>query len=232
MPRSLEPLRVFVDPVDEIPKQVTSGRWLPPMLALAMISAISGLVIALRFDAAAAVIPAMEASGELAKASEREIADAVQTAYRTGIVASIAKGLVLVPVSILFLGFALKLTAALIGRKGSWKAFLTAAAVGLMPLLVYQFLRGILALRLVEIPPSGLGKILPTAPVIQGPGILPKIVPVLDFFNLWCAALLGLGFSAATDWKAWKGVAVGMLLYLAYAGVVLIGISGIGVGKP
>jgi hypothetical protein len=62
------------------------------------------------------------------------------------------------------------------------------------------------------------------------------VVQSLDFFNLWGALVLGLGFAAAVGMKQWKGAIFGVFLYVLYAGVFLIGLpalmAGAGPGGP
>jgi len=66
---------------------------------------------------------------------------------------------------------------------------------------------------------------------------MPALSPVaaraassLDFFALWSAALLGLGFSAASGLSRPRGLLVGLALYALYAGVFLVGLPGMGGG--
>jgi hypothetical protein len=101
------PLRSLLDPVGAIPKAVESRRWFFALSLGSIVTAASGAVLALRLDAARVVIPKMAMAGELAKASEREISEAIQQAQRIALVAGIAKGLLLMPLIVLALAVVL-----------------------------------------------------------------------------------------------------------------------------
>ncbi len=105
------PLRSLLDPVGAIPSAVAERRWLVPLLALALLTALAGAVVALKLDATRLVIPRMEAAGELAKASEREVAEAVEQAGRVALVAGVARGVLLSPLLVLLLAVSLKFAA-------------------------------------------------------------------------------------------------------------------------
>jgi hypothetical protein len=72
--------------------------------------------------------------------------------------------------------------------------------------------------------PSNLAAVWPSLSL--SPGAM-RVASMVDFFGLWSAALLGLGFSAATGLSRRRGLVVGLVLYALYAGVFVIGIPGI-----
>ena len=132
------PLRALLDPVGAIPPAVESRRWFGPLLLLALLTAGAGAAIALRLDASRTVIPQMAMAGDLAKASEREIGEAVQQAERVALVAGIAKGLLLMPLLVLFLAVALKISGWVIGRKTLFFELFTVAELAMLPVAVFH----------------------------------------------------------------------------------------------
>jgi hypothetical protein len=50
---------------------------------------------------------------------------------------------------------------------------------------------------------------------------LAGLLGAVDFFNVWAAALLGLGFAKGVQWSAPKGLAVGLFLYVMVAAVAV-----------
>ena len=68
---------------------------------------------------------------------------------------------------------------------------------------------------------AGLEKSYPKLHVLRG----------VDFFNLWSAGLLGLGFSAATGMSRGRALVFGFVLYVLFAGVVFVGVPGMMAAK-
>src|SRR5438132_1398594 len=101
--------RVLLDPVDGAPAAVESRRWFWPLFALAVAVSLSGAATAVRWDATPQVVRELTDEGELAKSSEREIREKVQTAERIRLVAGVAKGVFLMPLAVLALAVALKI---------------------------------------------------------------------------------------------------------------------------
>jgi len=56
------------------------------------------------------------------------------------------------------------------------------------------------------------------------------MVGLVDFFHVWSALLLGLGFAAATKRPRWFATSFGMLLYFLVIAAVTIGVPGLGDG--
>lgn len=228
------PFRALLDPVGAVPPLIQGRKWLIPLLVMAMATAASGTALALRLDASRIVIPKMQMTGELGKASEREISEQIEQTQRLGIVGGVAKGVFLVPLEILFLAIALKLTAWLIGRKALFADAFTVAAITMLPLAVYNVVLAVAAFSQVSLSPKMLTELVPTslaAVVTVGP-IAARALGTIDFFNLWAAALMGLGFASATQMKPWKGLLLGLFLYALFACAVFIGLPGLMAGAP
>jgi hypothetical protein len=59
-----------------------------------------------------------------------------------------------------------------------------------------------------------------------------KFLGAVDFFNLWAALLMGLGFASATQLKPSRGLALGLFLYLLFACVAFVGLPAMMAGGP
>jgi hypothetical protein len=221
------PLRAILDPVGAIPKAVESQRWFFALSLASIVTAASGAVLALRLDAARVVIPKMAMAGELAKASEREISEAIQQAQRIALVGGIAKGLLLMPLIVLLLGVVLKVAAWLIGRKALFISCFTAAALTMLPVAIFHLVEIVIAFSQAVLTPAALSALVPASPGFETSAKLATVLKTVDFFNLWAALVMGLGFAAASQWRPWKGALFGLLLYVLYAGVFLIGVPAI-----
>lgn len=227
------PLRALLDPVGAIPRAVASRRWVVALMLACLTSAASGAVIALKLDAARVVLPKLEAAGELMKASEREISEAIEQAQRIALVAGVAKGLLLTPLLVLALAVVLKIAAWLIGRKALFADTFTVAALTMLPLAVFHSLELLVALRQITLSPAMIAALLPTSAAALAPEASPKLARVLatvDLFNFWAALVMGLGFAVASKWQLWKGALFGLLLYVLFAGAFLIGLPGLAEG--
>lgn len=228
------PLRALLDPVGAVPPLVEGRRWLVPLLVMALATAASGTALALRLDASRLVIPRLELTGELAKASEREISEQIEQTQRVSIVTGVAKGVFVVPLEILFLAIALKVTAWLIGRKALFARAFTVAALTMLPLAVYHLVLAAAAFGQGSLSPKMVEALVPTslAAVLQASPVAARALAAVDFFNLWAALLMGLGFSAATQLAPWRGLLLGLFLYLLFACAVFIGLPGLMAGGP
>ena len=226
------PLRALVDPVGAVPRAVEGRRWFMPLLLVAVLTAAAGAAMALKLDASRTVIPQMAMTGQLAKASEREISEAVEQAERIALVAGIAKGLLLMPLLVLLLAVALKISAWLIGRKTLFFDLFTVAAVAMLPLAVFHAVEIVSALKLTVLTPRVAESLVPTslAALLDSGPKLTRLWTAIDVINLWVAALMGLGFATASKWSLWKGVLFGLTLYALYAAVVFIGLPGLSGG--
>lgn len=228
------PFRALLDPVGAVPPLVEGRRWLVPLLVMALATAASGTALALRLDASRLVIPKLQQTGELAKASEREISEQIEQTERVAIVVGVAKGVFLVPLEILFLGLALKIAAWLIGRKALFMRAFTVAAITMLPLAVYHLVLAASALSQGSLSPKMAAELVPTslAALVQASPVAARALGAVDFFNLWAALLMGLGFSSATQLTPWKGLLLGLVLYVLFACAVFIGLPGLMAGGP
>lgn len=218
-----------------MPRAVDQRRWVIPLIWLMVTGAAAGASFAQRLDAAKEVLPKMEEKGELAKASEREVSEEVEQTQRIALVLGVAKAVFGMPLWVLMIAIALKTLAWLLGRKSQFGALFTAASVALLPVALYYLLATVVALRQDVIAPAQAGKLTVSslAPLFAeaGPG-KARVLAAFDFFNLWSAGLLGLGFAAATKMSAWRGVWLALGLYALYAAAILVGLPGMmGGGK-
>jgi hypothetical protein len=235
----LVPLRTLIDPVGAVPLAVAGRRWLVALLLLSVLTAASGALVALRLDTSRLVLPKLEASGELMKASEREVSEKIDEAQRVALVAGVAKGVLVMPLVVLLLAVVLRLTAWLLARRALFADLFTVAAIALLPVALFHGLEALAALRLelitpamaTALVPSSLGALLGEP---SSPG-LARVYAAVDLVNVWAALLLGLGFAAASKWHPAKGAALGLFLYVLFAAAFLVGLPGLtppGGGPP
>jgi len=227
LPRAL--LTALIDPVVHVPKAVEGRRWLLPLVAVCAAVSFSGLAFASRLDASGAVLKKMEASGELAKASERELNEEVQQAQRVALVGGAAKGIFVMPLVVLLVAVALKVAAWLFGRKLLFAQAFTIAAVAFLPIAVFHVIYGFVALKQPVVTAAMAQDLVPSSLSVLAPPDAVKVARVLrqvDFFNVWSAVLLGLGLSAGTKLHPSRGLALGLVLYVMLSAVV-IGLPGL-----
>lgn len=114
----------------------TSRRWFVALaLAVSDLGRVGRRHLALKLDAARLVLPKLEAAGELMKASEREISEAIEQAQRVALVGGVAKGLLLTPLIVLALAGALEdCRLALSDDKALFAETFTVAALTMLPL--------------------------------------------------------------------------------------------------
>jgi len=224
------PLEAVIDPVGAIPRAIDERRWGAAVLLVAILTALSGVAVALKVDPSGPVLAKLAMTGELGKATEREVDEAIEQAQRVAIVASVAKGVFVVPLVVLLIAVALKITAWLTGKKAPFAACFTAAALSMLPVALFHLVELVSALRQSTLSPAMAEALVPTSLAALKPGAPPKWLRVygaLDVVNLWSALVLGLGFAAATKWKPWRGAALGVFLYVLFAGAFLIGLPGL-----
>ena len=222
--------RAYLDPVWAIPRAVEKRAWVVPLLWLMITAAGSGAAFASRLDASSQVLPQMAAAGDLAKASEREVNEEIEQSQRITLVAGVAKGLVGMPLAVLLIAIALKLVSWLMGKKALFGACFTTAAFAMLPIALFYLLSGVIALRQDVVVPAQAGKLMMSS--IQGlfePG-KGRALAAIDFFNLWSAGLLGLGFASSAKISAGKGLLLGLFLYVLFAAAVLVGLPGLAGG--
>lgn len=229
----LLPARTLVDPVASVPHAVSAHRWVWPLTLLVLASVLAGVAFALRWDAAPEVIRGLQAAGELGGMTEQDVLDKVRVAGRTRLVMGVAQGLFLMPLLVLLVAVALKLTGWLLGTSGKFKSLFTAASVGFLPVALSKL---ILALALLRQGPisekqaegllaSHLGAFLEVSPKLAG------AASAVDFFALWGVALLALGFSEATGMRKGRAMLLVVVLYALYVGVFLVGMPGMQGGR-
>jgi hypothetical protein len=204
------------------------------MVAAVATACFASLAHYLRWDSAGQVIGELTMTGALARSTESEIAEAIQTAERVSLIGGLAKAIFVTPLLMLLLAVALKLTAWLLNRAAPFARCFTAGALAFLPLSVGQLLLALVTLRqasvndrqMATLLPSNLAAVLPPL----GPG-MAHLATALDFFSLWSAALLGLGFAAASGMSRPRGVLVGFVLYAMYTGVFVVGLAGMQGGR-
>ncbi|MFP2925932.1 YIP1 family protein [Pyxidicoccus sp. 3LG] len=230
----VQPARVFVDPFEGTRAAVEARRWVWPLLILALCVSASGTLYSLRWDAAPDVIRELQATGEMNGLSEADLTDKIQTASRKALVGGIAKGVFVMPLMALLLACGLWVVGWLFDRPAPFERLMSVAALAMLPIALYHLIfticaaaqHSLTATRAAQLVPSNLGVILT--------GLSPKMMGVasaVDFFNLWSAGLMGLGFSAATGMSRGRAVILAVVLYAMYAGVVMIGMPAMGGGQ-
>lgn len=230
----VQPVRVFVDPFEGTRTAVEARRWVWPLLILALCVSASGTLFSLRWDAAPDVIRQLQNTGKLAGLSEADLTEQIQTASRKALVGGIAKGVFVMPMMALVLACVLWVVGWLFDRPAPFERLLTAAALALLPIALYHLIFTVCAAaqhtltqaRAAQLVPSHLGTVLK--------GLSPSMARVafaVDFFNLWSALLMGLGFSAATGMSRGRAVLLALVMYVMFAGVVMIGLPGMGGGR-
>jgi hypothetical protein len=229
------PLRTVLDPVGAVPRAVEARRWLTAVVLVSVLTALSGVAVGLRLDTSRSVLAGMATSGELAKASEREISESVEQSQRVALVVGVAKGLLLMPLIVLALGVVLKVAAWLLGRKALFAECFTAAALAMLPLAVFRGVELVAALNATVLTPAMAAALVPSALSAFQPGPTPgltRVLGALDVVNIWSSLVLGLGFAAATRWTPWRGALFGLLLYALFASAFLVGLPGLMAGGP
>lgn len=230
----MQPARVLVDPVDGVPDAVEARRWGLPLVVLMASVALAAVAWFLRWDAAGSVVQKLAMGGELMRATEVEIAEQIARAERMALVAGVAKGLFAMPLLVLMLAVAVKLTGWFIGRPAPFPKAFTTAAVALLPIALYYLLFSAVVLFQHSVSEQMRETLVPASLAQLIDAGSPKVARVLgavDFFNLWSAVLLGLGFSHASGMRRGRAIALGLVLYLMYAGVFLVGLPALSGGR-
>lgn len=227
----VQPVRVFIDPVEGTPAAVEARRWVWPLLILALCVSASGTLFSLRWDATPDVIRELQASGEMATISEADLSDKIQTTTRKALVGGIAKGVFVMPMVALLLAAILWVVSWLFDRPAHFEKLMSVAALALLPIALYHAVltlclaaqHTISVARVAQLVPAHLGTLLT--------GLSPKMARVastVDFFNLWSTGLLGLGFAAATGMPRNRALLLALALYVMFAGVMMVGLPGAG----
>jgi len=225
--------KVLTNPAEGVPAAIEARRALWPVVLLSLSTAFAGASFALRWNAAPSIIKGLEASGQLKGMPEADLLDQIQQAERLKLVTSIAGGLVLPALTVLGIAVALALLAWLLGKKGSFSAFFTAAAVGMLPLALARFLYGLVALVQTSLSEDRAATLLPSSLAFVIHAQSPKLMRLfssLDFFQLWAALLVGVGFAAVVGMRRRQGLLIGALLFVAQLGVFGIGLPALAGG--
>ncbi len=225
----LQPARAIFDPFDGPSTAVEARRWVWPLLFLVTAVSLSGAAFALRWNAAPTVTQQLQMSGELQNTSEQDLAQQIMTAKRVRLVAGVAQGAFAMPLVVLLFAVVLKLAGWLFGTPASFEKCFSAAALAMLPIALFHLILGASMLRqpalteaqLAQLVPSNLLAVAPRAPVA-----MQRLFAAVDFFKLWTAGLLGLGFAAASGMRRARAVLLGFTLYAMYVGVFAIGIAG------
>lgn len=223
-------VRVLLDPAVGVAAAVQRRRFKLALALLVVSVAGSGAAVAVRLDPTPAILSGLEAAGELATVSGREVSEKVVQARRLGIVAGVAQGLFGAPLAVLLGAVGLKLFAWLMARRLPFRAALSTVALAALPLAVGQLYRGAAALAQSQLTAGVVAELVPSslaALVQHAPPHLRPLLGAVDLFILWAAALLGLGYAAGTGLSRWRGLVAGFALYALFAAVFLIGLPGL-----
>jgi Yip1-like protein len=228
-----QPAKVLADPVDGMALAVENARFGLPMVAAVVTGSLAAVAHYLRFDSAGQVIGELAASGQLTHSTESEINEAILTAERVSLIGGLGKAIFVTPLLMLVLAVVLKLTAVFLERSAPFARCFTAGALASLPLSVGQLALALVTFGQSSVSERQMATLLPSSLAAVMPSLSPaaaRAASAADFFALWSAALLGLGFSAASGLSRARGLLVGLALYALYAGVFLIGVPGMGGG--
>jgi len=229
------PARAIVDPVDGISASVDSGSWFLPLLFLVIAVSFSGAAFALRWNATPMVTQQLQMTGELQNTTEQDLMQQVVTAQRIRLVTGVAQGVFAMPLLVLAVAAVLKFAGWLFGTSAPFVKCFSAASLSMLPVALLHLILGASYLRQVgltddqaqQLVPSNFGFLMPRASLTA-----QKILSSIDFFKLWSAALLGLGFAAASGMRRERAVLLGFALYGMFVAVFSIGIPGLRGGTP
>ena len=218
--------QVLTNPAEGVPAAIEVRRPLWPVVLLSLATAFAGASFAVRWNAAPAIIQKLDASGQLKGMPEADLADQIQQAERLRLVTGIAGGLVLPALMVLGIAVALAVLAWLLGKKGTFQAFFTAAAVGMLPIALSKLLYGLVALVQSSLSEDRAATLVPSSLAIlhvHSPKLM-RILSGIDFFHIWAALLIGIGFAAVVGMRRRQGLLVGASLFLAQLCVFGLGI--------
>lgn len=229
-----QPARVLVDPIDGMGVAIEARRWVWPLVLLCLCVCLSGSAFALRWQAAPAVVQKLQSSGALSRYSESELADEIQTASRKALVGGIAKGVFVMPLTVLLLAAVLWFTGWLFGARAAFGKMMSVAAIAMLPIALYHLIFAVCALAQHTMTEAQVATLVPSNLAVLR-GLSPKLHPVLaalDFFHLWSVALMGLGFASATGMRRGRALLLVGVLYAMYVGVFHVGLPAITDGRP
>jgi hypothetical protein len=231
LPRSL------TDPLEGVPAAVQTRRFLWPLLLLMAASAFAGAAFALRWDPTPSILRQLEGAGQLKGMPEAELTEQITTAGRLKLLTGIAGGVFGSPLVVLGIAVVLALVGWLLGRKTPFVALFTVAAVGMLPVALERTLWGTVAFWQLSLTEERAKHLLPgsVGAFVHGAGPkLMRLLDSLDFFHLWAAMLIGIGFAAATGLSRRTGLWLGLLLFVLFVAAFGVGIPGLmaGSGPP
>jgi hypothetical protein len=226
--------KVLTNPAEGVPAAVEARKALWPVVFLCLATAFGGAAFALRWNAAPSIVKGLEMSGQLKGMPEADLADQIQQAQRLKLVTAIAGGLVTPVLVVLGIAIALSLLAWLLGKKGPFNGFFAAAAVGMLPVALARFLYGLVALVQTSLSEDRAATLLPSSLAFvfhpQSPKLM-RLFSSLDFFQLWAALLIGVGFAAVVGMRRRQGLVVGAALFVVQLCVFGLGLPGLGGGR-
>jgi len=243
----VESVSVLFDPVGRLPRAVESTRWVLPLVLTMVMTALASAAVGFRVDASRVVIPKLAESGELAKASEREVNEQVEQAQRVAIVAGVSKGLFVVPMIALLGGVALWFWSWLLAGKATFVRSFTVICLALWPFCCAETVTLASALRQTslsprmakELVPSSLAALVAPPVPVEAAGPPSKTVTsprawkangprdllgLVDFFHVWASMLVGLGLAAAAGLSRRTAVPAGMIAYFVVLAATAVGL--------
>jgi hypothetical protein len=226
------PLALLFAPDRGMERQARVGRALWYLLFAWLCSLLLGAVLAVRVDATGSTLRAMEAAGQLQGMSDRQLAEETRNAERIFQVASVARGVVWVPLE---LGLGCLAVVALVwffrGRiKGS--AVAPVAAATLLPEALANLADAVTAFRHETLPPEGAALAPRTLNAILAlagqalPASWTKLGNALDFFSLWAAVMMGYGIAAVGRVPARTAVAGTLVAWVCYRLLTQVAMGG------
>lgn len=227
----VQPAKVLIDPVDAVPVAIEGRRWVVPLLALMVLTALSGAAFALKLDPSLEVISQLELTGQLKAMPEAEVVEKITMAQRLALVTGVAKGLFAMPFFVLLLAAALKFAAWLFDRPVKFGQAFTVSALSFLPVALFHGIFALAAFASRGVARGDEGALVPSSLAALGLSAGPKLerlLPAIDFFNLWAVGLLGLGFAAASGMKRRCALAWVVFMYALFVGVTTLGIGTMG----
>lgn len=230
--RSPSPLALLFAPDRAMERHAKVGRARWFFLFAWLCSILLAGAVAYRVDARSSTLRKLEMSGQLQSMSDRQIADETRSAERVSMVATIAKGVVGVPVE---LGLTCASIVALCwffrGRVRG-RAVLPVAATTLTPVAIANLVDAVTAFRHTALPPEGV----PLAPrslsaislILDRPLMDPwlKLGNALDVFSLWSAVMLGYGVAAVGQIPRRTAILGTLIAWVCYRLLTKVAIAG------
>jgi hypothetical protein len=229
MVRVLEPAGALFDPIGRLAPILQSGRWVWSVVLLACAVSLSGASVASRWDATPSIIRELQISGGLQNSTEQELAQKITTAERVRLVGAVAQGVFIAPLAVLLLAALLKLAGWLFQTPVAFAKCFSTAALALLPVAAFHFILGAAALRQPGLVDAQIASLVPShlgAAIQTSSPLAEKLLSAVDFFRLWTASLLGMGFAEVSGMRRSRGLLVGFALYAIYVAVFLIGMPG------